>query len=266
MLKIVLDALAGGRVTRALPDAGGDYPGAAVGRVELVTGASPAAIAEAVAACPTGAIAVEPGAVAVDDGRCVACGLCAGEAFAEVPVEPSIGLRRRDLVRRFPVADPAADQVTAGARGDDAGRIDREGAALAATVRRRLGRSAHIRHLDAGGCNGCEWELNQLQAPTYDLQRFGLDFVASPRHADVLLVTGVVTRNLELALVRTLDAMPRPRLVLAVGACAISGGVFATSYASRGGADRVVAVDGYVAGCPPRPWAILRGLRLLLAG
>jgi Ni,Fe-hydrogenase III small subunit len=149
--------------------------------------------------------------------------------------------------------------------GDDAGRIVREGAVLSEVVRRRLGRSAHIRHVDAGGCNGCDWELNQLQAPTYDVQRFGLDFVASPRHADILLVTGVVTRNLELALVRTLDAMPRPRLVLAMGACAISGGVFGASYASAGGADRIIAVDAYVAGCPPRPWAVLRGLRLLLS-
>jgi Ni,Fe-hydrogenase III small subunit len=221
--------------------------------------------------CPTGAITIERGAapaVVLDDGRCVMCGLCAegaGAAFHSVAVEPAMG-RRADLVRRFPLADLPAEPIGADHAGDDAGRIRREGEALGETVRRRFGRSAQIRHLDAGGCNGCEWELNQLQAPTYDLQRFGLDFVASPRHADILLVTGVVTRNLELALIRTLDAMPRPRLVLAMGACAISGGIFATSYASVGGADRVVAVDAYVAGCPPRPWAILRALRLLVAG
>lgn len=263
MLKIILDALTAGRATRAMPDATGDYEGAAVGCFELLPGAEPAAIALAVAACPTGAITIAEGGVALDDGRCVACGLCEGAAFASVAREPAIGLRRDQLVRHFPVALPA-DLDGPDHTADDAARITREGTALAEAVRRRLGRSAHIRHLDAGGCNGCEWELNQLQAPVYDLQRFGLDFVASPRHADILLVTGVVTRNLELALVRTLDAMPRPRLVLAMGACAISGGIFATSYASRGGADRVVAVDAYVAGCPPRPWAVLRGLRLLL--
>jgi Ni,Fe-hydrogenase III small subunit len=147
---------------------------------------------------------------------------------------------------------------------EDADRITREGTALGEVVRRRFRRSAHVRHVDGGGCNGCDWELNQLQAPTYDVQRFGVDFVASPRHADILLVTGVVTRNLELAVIRTLEAMPRPRLVLAMGACAISGGIFAASYASVGGVDRVLAVDAYVAGCPPRPWAVLRGLRLLL--
>jgi Ni,Fe-hydrogenase III small subunit/ferredoxin len=264
MLKIILDALVAGRATRALPEPSGDYAGAAVGRFELVDGADPAAIAEAVAVCPTEAITVEAGAVALDDGRCVACGLCEGAAFANVQIEPAIARRRRDLVRRFP-AMVSADAAGPDHAADDAERIVREGAALAETARRRLGRSAHIRHLDAGGCNGCEWELNQLQAPVYDLQRFGFDFVASPRHADILLVTGVVTRNLELALIRTLDAMPRPRLVLAMGACAISGGIFATSYASRGGADRVVAVDAYIAGCPPRPWAVLRGLRLLLS-
>jgi Ni,Fe-hydrogenase III small subunit/ferredoxin len=270
LLRIRVDALLSGRATREPPGRDGGYAGAAIGRFDLAGAPDRAALAAAIDACPTGAITVEPGAaVAIDDGRCVMCGLCAeGEraAFRMVAVEPAIGRHRRDLIRRFPVADLAADLTGPDHAGDDAARIHREGAALAGVVRRRLGRSAQIRHLDAGGCNGCDWELNQLQAPTYDLQRFGLDFVASPRHADILLITGVVTRNLELATIRTLDAMPRPRLILAMGACAISGGIFATSYASAGGADRLVAVDAYVAGCPPRPWAVLRGLRLLLEG
>lgn len=270
-MRIILDALLAGRATREPPGADGDFAGAAIGRFELAGTPDRDALAAAIEGCPTGAITVERGAtpaVAIDDGRCVMCGLCAEgarPAFRNAPIEPAIGLRRHDLIRRFPVSAVPHDLTGPDHRADDAARLDREGQALGEVVRRRLGRSAQIRHLDAGGCNGCDWELNQLQAPTYDLQRFGLDFVASPRHADILLVTGVVTRNLELALIRTLDAMPRPRLILAMGACAISGGIFATSYASGGGADRIVTVDAYVAGCPPRPWAVLRGLRLLLA-
>jgi Ni,Fe-hydrogenase III small subunit len=266
LLRILLDALRGGRVTETMPAADGGFGGGALGRFDPIAGAPPDALVAAAELCPTRAIALErepAPAVAIDDGRCVQCGLCAeggAPAFRAVPIEPTVTRRRRDLIRRvaLDVVPPVMPLP------DDGDRINREGHALAEAVRRRFQRSAHIRHVDAGGCNGCEWELNQLQAPTYDLQRFGLDFVASPRHADILLVTGVVTRNLELALIRTLDAMPLPRLVLAVGACAISGGIFGTSYASVGGADRIIAVDGYVAGCPPRPWAVLRGLRMLL--
>ena len=124
----------------------------------------------------------------------------------------------------------------------------------------KLGRSLHVRHLDAGSCNGCEWEIAALLNPYHDLQRLGIDFVASPRHADLLLVTGIMTRNLEEAVRRTYEAMPEPRLVVAVGACAISGGVFAGSYAGRDGVSDVLPVDVFVPGCPPRPEAIIHGL------
>jgi Ni,Fe-hydrogenase III small subunit len=133
-------------------------------------------------------------------------------------------------------------------------------ALLARAVDRRLGRSLHVRHLDAGSCNGCDWEIAALLNPIHDLQRLGIDFVASPRHADLLLVTGVMTRNLEAAAVRTYEAMPEPRLVVAVGACAISGGVFAGSYANRAGIAGVLPVDVFVPGCPPRPEALIQGL------
>jgi Ni,Fe-hydrogenase III small subunit len=123
-----------------------------------------------------------------------------------------------------------------------------------------LGRSLHVRHLDAGSCNGCDWEIAALLNPYHDVQRLGIDFVASPRHADLLLVTGIMTRNLEQAARRTFDAMPEPRLVVAVGACAISGGVFAGSYAGRDGVGDVLPVDVYVPGCPPRPEAIIEGM------
>jgi Ni,Fe-hydrogenase III small subunit len=131
---------------------------------------------------------------------------------------------------------------------------------LAEWIATRLGRSLHVRHLDAGSCNGCDWEIAALLNPYHDVQRLGIDFVASPRHADLLLVTGIMTRNLEDAARRTYDAMPEPRLVVAVGACAISGGVFAGSYAGRDGIGEVVPVDVYVPGCPPRPEAIIEGM------
>jgi Ni,Fe-hydrogenase III small subunit len=135
---------------------------------------------------------------------------------------------------------------------------------LADAIARRLGRSLHVRHLDAGSCNGCDWEIAALLNPIHDVQRLGIDFVASPRHADLLLVTGVMTRNLEEAALRTYAAMPEPRLVVAVGACAISGGVFAGSYAARDGIGGVLPVDVFVPGCPPRPEALINGLLLAM--
>jgi Ni,Fe-hydrogenase III small subunit len=131
---------------------------------------------------------------------------------------------------------------------------------LRAEIQRTLGRSLHVRHLDAGSCNGCDWEIAALMNPYHDIQRLGIDFVASPRHADLLLVTGIMTRNLEAAALRTYEAMPEPRLVVAVGACAISGGVFAGTYAGRDGVAEVLPVDVYVPGCPPRPEALIHGL------
>jgi Ni,Fe-hydrogenase III small subunit len=133
---------------------------------------------------------------------------------------------------------------------------------LARTIAARLRRSLHVRHLDTGSCNGCDWEIAALLNPYHDISRLGIDFVASPRHADLLLVTGVMTRNLEQAALRTYEAMPEPRLVVAVGACAISGGVFAGSYAARDGVGEVLPVDVYVPGCPPRPEALIGGLLL----
>ncbi len=131
---------------------------------------------------------------------------------------------------------------------------------LESRIRRRFRRSLHIRHLDSGSCNGCDWELNALLSPYYDVQRLGIDFVASPRHADLLLVTGVMTRNLADAAIKTYEAMPEPRLVVAVGACAVGGGVFASSYAAYGSAEALLPVDVFIPGCPPRPEAIIHGL------
>ena len=131
-------------------------------------------------------------------------------------------------------------------------------------ARGRLGRSLSIRQVDAGSCNGCELEIHALNNAFYDLERFGLRFVASPRHADVLMVTGPVTRNMREALLRTYDATPDPKWVIAVGVCAVDGGIFAGSYAVSGGVNDVVPVDLHIRGCPPSPTELLQGLIALL--
>jgi Ni,Fe-hydrogenase III small subunit len=135
---------------------------------------------------------------------------------------------------------------------------------LTTRIQHLLRRSLHIRHLDAGSCNGCDWEIQALLGPVYDIQRLGIDIVASPRHADLLLVTGSVTRHLEQAARLTYDAMPDPRLVVAVGACACGGGVLQGSYCTAGGVPNVLPVDVFIPGCPPRPQALIHGLLVAL--
>jgi len=129
-----------------------------------------------------------------------------------------------------------------------------------ASTRRVLGRALAIRQVDAGSCNGCELEIGGLTSPVYDLERFGVHFVASPRHADLLLVTGPVTRNMEVPLRKTYEATPDPKLVVAVGDCARTCGVFRGSYAVAGSVDQIIPVDVFVSGCPPEPTDILRGI------
>ena len=151
----------------------------------------------------------------------------------------------------------AAPSVEDAALAELANSVDR-------AAKRRLGRSLSIREVDAGSCNGCELEIHALQNAFYDLERFGLRFVASPRHADVLLVTGPVTKNMREALERTYNATPDPKWVVAVGNCAFDGGLFAGSYAVEGGVSAVVPVDLHIKGCPPTPHALLSGLLALL--
>jgi Ni,Fe-hydrogenase III small subunit len=138
------------------------------------------------------------------------------------------------------------------------------GANVDRAARRRLGRSLSIRAVDAGSCNGCELEIHALNNAFYDLERFGLRFVASPRHADVLMVTGPVTKNMREALERTYNATPDPKWVVAVGACAVDGGLFAGSYGVVGGVNAVVPVDLHIVACPPQPIQLLAGLLSLL--
>ena len=166
---------------------------------------------------------------------------------------------RKTLVRSFfqrPLteAPPAPD---AAALAELAGRVDQ-------VARNRLGRSLAIRQVDAGSCNGCELEIHALNNAFYDLERFGIRFVASPRHADVLLVTGPVTRNMQQALERTYAATPSPKWVGAVGDCALDGGIFTGSYAVAGGVSAIIPVDLHIRGCPPTPTHLLAGLLALL--
>lgn len=134
------------------------------------------------------------------------------------------------------------------------------GTKLEEAVRKRFRRSLTIRQVDAGSCNGCELEIHAINNSLYNCERFGIHFTASPRFADMLLVTGPVTGNMEIALRRTYEATPSPKLVVAVGDCGCNGGIFGESYASLGGIDKVIPVDAYIPGCPPTPMALLNGI------
>jgi Ni,Fe-hydrogenase III small subunit/formate hydrogenlyase subunit 6/NADH:ubiquinone oxidoreductase subunit I len=231
------------------------------------------ACGDCVSACPTGALGLEPAgegnarSLSLAYGSCIGCRecvhACSDGAITAGSTFELIGHTRDQLTRRA-LFDPEPGSGRLRFRREESvpGPSSAESAAaLAARIRGRFGRSLHVRQVDAGSCNGCELEIAATANPVFDLQRFGIHFVASPRHADLLLVTGPVTRNMEIALRRTLEATPEPRVVVAVGACGCSGGIFGEgTYASIGGVDRVVPVDVYVPGCPPSPRAILAGL------
>jgi Ni,Fe-hydrogenase III small subunit/formate hydrogenlyase subunit 6/NADH:ubiquinone oxidoreductase subunit I len=212
-------------------------------------------------ACPTGALTVresgDAGIVTMDYGLCTFCGECAA-------ADPSGAVQ---MTREFELAARSRQDlvITAeyGANGEltrlDRGTLEQK---VRAAIHETLGRSLAIREVDAGSCNGCEVEITALNNPVYDLERLGIHFVASPRHADMLLVTGPVTRNMELALQKTYRATPSPKVVVAVGTCGISGGIFGRTYATVGPVDEVLPVDVYIPGCPPRPHALLHGILL----
>ena len=216
----------------------------------------------AVEACPTSALRLEEGVSAgqlvLNYGECIGCGNCVEASRGALRRRGAVGALRRceiALIRRWDIASRneifADDPVAADAAGE---------------IHALLGRALNIRQVDAGSCNGCEAEIGALTNPYYDLERFGIHFVASPKHADMLLVTGPVTRNMAEALKRTYEATPSPKLVVAVGACGCTGGIFAGSYAVSGSVDQVIPVDGYIPGCPPTPAMLLTGILRLLGG
>jgi Ni,Fe-hydrogenase III small subunit/Pyruvate/2-oxoacid:ferredoxin oxidoreductase delta subunit len=192
-----------------------------------------------VGVCPSGAISEK---FDISLGRCIFCGAC---------TEVCGAIRMTGEYELASKVKPDWDVETAG----------RE---LEKKIKKAFGRSLAIREVDAGSCNGCEVEVNSLSNAIYDIERFGLHIVASPRHADALLVTGPVTRNMERGLMQSYNATPDPKMVIAMGACAITGGIFRDSYAVSNGVDSLLPVDVYIPGCPPRPQAIIQGIMLAI--
>lgn len=272
MFEILRKSLATGVVTTRYPLGPAEHSPQARGRPEIDFSLwRDARIAAAV--CPTGAITCQDQngtrRTRLDLGQCTFCGLCA-------EADPAIRMTTECELATFSRAalqseasyqlnpDGTHQKLLHAPVAQAKSAFEAAGAELRSVIARVLGRSLHIREVDAGSCNGCEVEITGLNSPVYDLERFGIHFVASPRHADMLLVTGPVTRNMELALRKTYDATPDPRLVVAVGTCGCSGGIFGRNYATCGGVDQVLPVDVYIPGCPPNPHALLQGILLAI--
>lgn len=273
MLKILKQAFTGGIATKPYRAVLEEPPDGFRGKPEIDY-AHCTACDTCALACPTSALTVKTETaaedrktVSLDYGDCIFCGECERACPAAIRLTKEFALAvtdRADLVKRA-TFERSADGIyrcvnvppDAPSSAESVAAI---GATLKAHIDRLFGRSLHIREVDAGSCNGCEVEITALNNPVYDIERFGIHFVASPRHADMLLVTGPVTRNMENALKLTYEATPGPKIVVAVGACAIGGGVFGRSYASAGGVDAVIPVDVFIPGCPPRPEALLHGI------
>jgi Ni,Fe-hydrogenase III small subunit/NAD-dependent dihydropyrimidine dehydrogenase PreA subunit len=248
MLKILLARLQQGHRTGAFPDVEPTLPEQFRGRPTLDPSKCVDGCSACIAACPTGAIQRDGHiGLELDTGRCLFCTDCRDACptgVIEYSADYRLARRGRDeLVVRAPANNATPREL---ALGDE--------------LRRLFGRSLKLRQVSAGGCNGCESDVNVLGTVVFDLGRFGIQFVASPRHADGLLITGPVTENMKLALAKTYAAIPEPKIVIAVGACAIAGGPYIDHPEVHNGADSVVPVDLYIPGCPPHPYTILEGL------
>jgi Ni,Fe-hydrogenase III small subunit/ferredoxin len=274
MFETLRQSLRTGVVTTSYPQTPAEVSGRARGKPEIDWAnwkdARPAA-----AICPTGAIEVRDDSATriatLDLGKCIFCGLCADvDPAIRMTNQCELAARHRgslSFTAKYALAPEDTHERLLNGPSSATTRdesVEALGQQLQARTRSVLGRSVHIRQVDAGSCNGCEVEIHGLNSPVYDLERFGIHFVASPRHADMLLVTGPVTRNMELALRKTYDATPEPRLVVAVGACGCSGGIFGQNYATCGGVDSIIPVDVYIPGCPPNPHALLHGILLAI--
>ena len=202
-------------------------------------------------ACPTDAITVKGRMVELDLGRCLFCPECERAC-------PEGAIR---FTTEYRLAASRRESLVLGEPQKLSGQLAQ---ALDEKSRKLFGRSLKLRQVSAGGCNGCEADVNVLNTVVFDLGRFGIQFVASPRHADGLLITGPVTQNMKQALLATYEAVPGPKIVIAVGACSIAGGPYLGHPEVHNGADAIVPVDLYVPGCPPHPWTILDGLLRLL--
>jgi Ni,Fe-hydrogenase III small subunit/formate hydrogenlyase subunit 6/NADH:ubiquinone oxidoreductase subunit I len=277
MLKILKRALWGGVVTKAFPTTTAEPPDGFRGK-PVIDFTRCTACGDCALSCPTSALTVGPNpddmdgkVLTLDYGACVFCGECEAACPDTIRLTKEFQLAATDRnalcsQALYSVGPDGAYRYT-GHRVTTPAPVDgiqASGLALKQKIRKVLGRSLHIREVDAGSCNGCEVEITALNNPIYDIERFGIHFVASPRHADMLLVTGPVTRNMEIALRQTYEATPEPKMVVAVGACGISGGIFGSSYASLGGVANVIPVDVYIPGCPPRPEALLHGIFVAL--
>jgi len=210
--------------------------------------------------CPSGAISqnTDTKIFGINYDQCVFCMLCSDICPAGAVT----------MTNEFELAQKEKQKLRCecapGQKESSEDLYEQIGLELRSRINKLFGRSLKIREVDAGSCNGCDNEINALGNPFNDIERFGISFVASPRHADMLMVTGICTRNMQEALLKTYNAAPSPKLVAAVGACACSGGIFRDTYASGNGIDNIMPVDVYIPGCPPRPQAILYGILKVL--